>query len=315
MLLLLTIALVLVGAVALVIGFVNDAMFPIYLSIGCSLLAAVVLIVFSRLSRARLGPAAAVAGDDVPSRPAAASGGDFPIVDYEDRRVAEIVPLLADLDRDELEMVRERESDGRNRTTVMRRIDDLMDASADGGDEDEDVDEGEDTLIGAAASFGRDSDDEDEEDELGDEGDDLFPIADYDDLRPGEILPLLAELTPDELEEVADREVDGQNRAAILDRIDDLLGDEEVAPAPKKAAGKKASAKKASAKKVPAKKAPAKKVPATKKTAAKKAPAGKTTAKRAPATKKATATRKTAAKKAPARKTTAKKVPAKRAAR
>jgi hypothetical protein len=307
-LLLLTIALVLIGAVALVIGFVQEAMFPIYLSIACSLGAAVVLVLFTRLARSRVetAPGSTALVDETGPVATTARGGDFPIADYDDRRVAEIVPLLNDLGRSDLEMVREREVDGRNRTTIVRRIDDLLD--------DEDVDEEEveqeDTMVGAAAAFGRDSDDEDEEldgdtdddeddldIEVGD--DDLFPIADYDSLKERQILPLLGELTADELEEVADREVDNQNRAAILDRIDELLADEDAGAAPAKATTKK----KSTAKKAPAKKkSTAKKAPAKKKAAATKAPAKKkAAAKKAPAKKKSTA------KKAPAKKATTKR--------
>lgn len=319
MLLLLTIALVLVGAVALVIGFVNDAMFPIYLSIACSLLAAVVLVVFSRLSKARLEPAGAPAAiADEPSGPLLVGRQvdrdvEFPIPDYEDRRVAEIVPLLADLDLDELEVVRAHEAEGRNRTTVIRRIDDLI-AESDGAAAD-DEEERQDTLVGAAASFGRD-DEADLEDDF-DEGDedvvddDLFPIADYDELSVAEILPLLGELTLDELEEVGDREADGQNRAAVLDRVDELLDEGEAAEAAatKKAAPKKTTAKKAAAKKATGKKATPKKAPA-KKAAASKATGRKAAAKKSPA-KKATAS-KSAAKKATASKSAAKKSPAKK---
>ena len=323
MLLLLTIALVLVGAVALVIGFVNDAMFPIYLSIACSLLAAVVLVVFSRLSKARLEPAGAGAAAiaDEPTGPLlvdrdADRDGDFPIADYEDRRVAEIVPLLADLDLDDLEVVRAYEAAGRNRTTVIRRIDDLI-AESDGAPL-TDEEEQEDTLVGAAASFGRDDEAEldedfDDEEELPAE-DDLFPIADYDELSVAEILPLLDELTLDELEEVGDREADGQNRAAVLDRVDQLLDEGEAAEAaaPKKAAPKKATVKKTAAKKATAgKKATPKKAPA-KKAAASKSTGKKAAVKKSPA-KKATATKKATASKSAAKKSPAKKSPAKRA--
>ncbi|HUR49513.1 MAG TPA: hypothetical protein VMY88_08330 [Acidimicrobiales bacterium] len=312
MLLLLTIALVLVGAVALVIGFVNDAMFPIYLSIACSLAAAVVLVIFSRLSKARLEPASGAAISDEATGPVLIGRDtDFPIPDYEDRRVAEIVPLLADLDRDELEMVRELETAGRNRTTIVRRIDDLI---AESDTEPLDDDEDDDALSGAAASFGREDDDEegDVDEDLDDEtaagGDDLFPIADYDELSVAEILPLLDELTLDELEEVGDREADGQNRAAVLDRVDELLDEGEAAEAaaPKKAAPKKTTVKKAAA----GKKATTKKA-AAKKTTAKKAGATKATAKKA-APKKSPA-KKAAAKKSGAKKSPAKKSPAKRA--
>ena len=300
MLLLLTIALVLIGAVALVIGFVQEAMFPIYLSIACSLGAAVVLVLFTRLSRGRLATAAGTAPlEDEPRLSA-----DLPITDYDERRVAEIVPLLGDLDRSELQAVRSHEADGRNRTTVIRRIDDLLEDQSDvDSDDDVDADAGEDTLVGAAAAFGRDSDDEDLDDDDNGESDDMFPIAEYDDLKTSQILPLLDELTDDELEEVADHEVDGENRAAILDRIDALLGDEAEAP-PKKAGAKKAGAKK---------KAAAKKAPAKKSGATKKAPAKKSTAKKAGVTKKAGATKKAPAKKSGAKKSGAKKSGAKKA--
>ena len=66
----------------------------------------------------------------------------------------------------------------------------------------------------------------------------MFPIEDYDDLRVNEIMPLLPELYDDELEMVAERERDGANRATILNRIAELLGEEEPAAAPaKKSAG------------------------------------------------------------------------------
>ncbi|HUQ39919.1 MAG TPA: hypothetical protein VM030_07160 [Acidimicrobiales bacterium] len=287
MLLLLTIALVLVGAVSLLIGFVQDQLFPIYLSIGCSLVAAIVLLVFSRLSRSRVDTAVrrttvtedrdrtVVAGDD---------GALFPIEDYDDLKVAEIMPLLPELDYDELQEVREREEDGRNRATVLRRIDEL---SADLGSS-------RSSTLAETAAFQPSGDDDDAGDDgLGDDDDDagfsddddLFPIEDYDDLKVSEILPLLGELEDDELEDVRRRERSGSARATILTRIDALLGGGAPAPAPARkapakrttTAAKKVPAKKAATavKKAPAKKAPAKKAAATRKSTAKKAPAKK----------------------------------------
>ena len=84
--------------------------------------------------------------------------------------------------------------------------------------------------------------------------DEPFPIEDYDDLRVGEVLPLLPQLYADELDLVAARERAGADRAAVLDRIAELLeGDEPTmavdvlddgpAPAPvKKSAPKKVAA-------------------------------------------------------------------------
>jgi hypothetical protein len=145
--------------------------------------------------------------------------------------------------------------------------------------------------------------------------DELFPIADYDDLTVGEIMPLLPKLYADEIDVVIDREQSGKARRQIVSRLEELRGsmrgapddltaeewaDQQpaaAAPAParRKAAAKKAPAKKATttAKKTATKKAaPAKKAAATtaKKTTAKKAvPAKKaaTTTKKAAATKKA----------------------------
>jgi hypothetical protein len=312
-LLLLTIALVLVGAVSLVIGFVGGEQLPIFISIACSVLAGIVLVVFSRMSRRQGAPA--TAGGPAPledeAAPAAArkadvtdaevedavqepepvgagsrgfaADDDFPIEDYDELLVSEILPLLAELDVDELETVRAREQGGKARATLLRRIEQLA--------------EGEGEPTAAVPAFaGRGSAASDDDGDRGGDDELMFPIEDYDDLRVSEILPLLPELYDDELELVADRERSGANRASVLNRIDDLLGGEPE-PAPKKAAPKKAPAKKAAAKKTATKKA----APA-KKAAAKKAAPKKAAAKKAAPAKKAAATKKTAAKKAAARK-------------
>ncbi len=301
MLLLLTIGLVLVGAVSLVIGFVSQNTLPIYISIACSVAAGLVLLVFSRMNRRQaVVPAAAVADDGTgpattefvlqearsAARPAAATAVDdgFPIEDYDQLLVSEIVPLLPELDLEELDAVRAREEDGKARASILRRIDALAE-ELEGSGRAADVDDVEQ--------------EEEEEEEYGDaeaEGDDeLFPIADYDELRVNQILPLLPELDDDELVLVADRERAGAGRYSILVRVDELLGVTVAAPAPKKAAPRRAGGAQKTQK------------TAAKKTAAKKAPAKRTTAKQAPA-------KKTAAKKTAAKKTTAKKAPAKKAA-
>jgi hypothetical protein len=173
-LLLVTLALVLASAVLLILGFVNDALTFIYVSMLCAGVAAVALFVFARLARRR---AAALAGADVAGHAAAgddrtgkvevvgghedergetgaddghedeqpppeAAGPDpwaedqgrhdwgdevgFPIEDYDDLRVAQILPLLSRLDLDELQEVRDRESAGKARVTVLDRIDDRL---------------------------------------------------------------------------------------------------------------------------------------------------------------------------------------------
>jgi hypothetical protein len=329
-LLLVTIGLVLVGAVALVIGFISNTLGWIYLSILCSVVAAGVLVLFSRMSRQQPavaggagpaplpegGPTAAISSLGEPPTEAVAvpeavaavgvTTAEFPIEDYNNLRVNEILPKLSDLELEQLDAVREQETQGKNRATVIARIDELIDqveaeeaaseAAAGGlagaGAELAAAEVG--ASAGAAAA-----------DEL-DNIDDL--IEDYDKLSIAQILPLLAELDEDELEDVAAYEEDHKNRGGVLDRIDALLEGEQL-PAPEPAPVKKAAAKKAPAKKAAA--APTKKAAATTKKAATKAAAP---AKKAPAKKAAAAPTKKAA--APAKKTAAKKAaaPAKKAA-
>ncbi len=361
MLLLVTIGLVLVGAVSLVIGFVSNSLPPIYLSIACSVIAGVVLVVFSRMSKRQEAggpsssgfrpapsagawtppssppsppspppapsyrpptapvppvtePSASPAAGRAPAPASAVAVEDFPIEGYDTLRVSQILPALDGLDLDDLDAVREREEQGKNRTTVLRRIDMLMDelegvdgtavevgaTELDAEDEDqvfeeevdedlEDFEDEDDLAAGTAA------DEQDRTTIMPAAGAaSSFPIADYDRLPVAQILPLLDDLDDDELDMVVEREEQGKNRAAILDRIDEMfepLEDEPPPPAPApQAAVKRTPAKKAPAKKAPAKKAPAKKAPA------KKAPAKKAPAKKAPA--KSAAVKKAAGKKA-----------------
>jgi hypothetical protein len=246
-------------------------------------------------TRGRRGQAAQEVEDEEVEVDETADGeGVFPIADYDDLKVGEIVSLLPELDEDELEMVREREEGGKNRSTILTRVEALSGAavaagarSGGGGDGDWDVserhwdswDEEEEEQPAEAEA--------EEEDEIADE-DELFPIAEYDDLKAAEVVSLLPELDDDELEEVRERESRGASRATVLNRIDQLLGNEPPPP-PKKAPTKKTAAKKSTAKKSPAKKAAAKKTTA-KKSTAKKSTAKKTTAKK-------TAAKKTTAKK------------------
>jgi hypothetical protein len=290
-LLLLTIGLVLVGAVSLVIGFVSQDTLPIYISIACSVAAGLVLLVFSRMNRRQAvvpsaAPASADAGGPATTeyvleearaaaRPSAAGDDGFPIEDYDQLLVSEIVPLLPELDLEELDQVRAREEGGKARASILRRIDGLAGELEGGGV--------------AVAEVEVEIDDTGES--AGD--DELFPIADYEDLRVNQILPLLPELDDDELALVADRERSGAARASILGRIDELLG-VTVTPVRKAPAKKKAAAKKAPAKKT-----------AAKKTAGRRAGGAQKSQKAAPARK--TAAKKTTAKKPAAKKTAAKK--------
>jgi hypothetical protein len=329
-LLLVTIGLVLVGTIFLIIGFVQSSLIAIYISIGCSVLAAIVLIAFSRMASKSqqvvaagdapapldvgeptteavpvqdatpaFAPAPLPSSEPMPAAVPAASAaeeddGYFPIEDYDSLKIAEIVPLLPELDLDELDMVREREEQGKHRSTLLARIDQVIaeleaedqapapvaepepepEPLLDEVDELDEADEVEEepepvaapvAAAPAAAAV------------MGD--DDYFPIEDYDDLRAAEILPLLPELDDDELEMVRAKEAATANRSSILRRIDALLPG-APAPAPVAAAAPAPEPAAAPAKRGAATKATAAKATPTKAAAAKatKAPAAKAAA-------------------------------------
>lgn len=374
MLLLVTILLVLIAAVTLLIGIFSDNLVLIFVSIGASALAAIVLGVLSQVSKRKSREAAAettgpeplparepatvgggradaeqaaadiatigepvgvAASSDAPTTTMSAVGGPLPIANYDSLRVNEILPALDDLDLDQLEAVAQHEEGNKNRTTVLNRIDDLMDEleAQESGGSTPVVDLTDDDEVAAAAvesiaTVGEPVAAAASAPAAGGASSDGFPIADYDDLDEDELIELLQDLDADELEAVADREEAGQNRDAVLDAIDDRLDIlEGIVPAPPaKAAAAPAPAKSAvatkAATKAPARKAPAKAAAAAK-TAAKKATpptatrkAAATPAKRTPA-KAATSTARKAA--APAKKTAtrsaaaAAKAPAKKA--
>jgi hypothetical protein len=206
----------------------------------------------------------------VVSAPAEDADG-FPIADYDRLRATELLAQLPALDRNQLEAVRERESSGKNRFTIMSRVDSLIAAKGEpaweaGDDEWDDED-------AAVTSAGVSTDDEaaldadlanDTAGEWGvddDEVDELvspaaasdFPIAGYESLTVGQILPRLSELSTGELAEVRAREQQGRNRGTVLDRIDRLSSRAGArsgalampAAAPSPAPTRKASARKA----------------------------------------------------------------------
>ena len=159
-----------------------------------------------------------------------APGVEFPIADYDDLKVGEIMPLLPQLYSDELPVVLERERAGKNRSTIVARLEELAVTGTEA-----DRLEAEAAAEAPAAeapapapvapvSF---ADDEDA-DEV------LFPIADYDDLTVAQILPLLPQLEADELEDVRAREISGAGRKSLLTEIDRHIAgvDDEPAAAP-----------------------------------------------------------------------------------
>ncbi|HSH23579.1 MAG TPA: hypothetical protein VK975_05905 [Acidimicrobiales bacterium] len=236
----------------------------------------------------------------------------FPIADYDELTVGEILPLLPELYDDELDVVEERERAIKGRDEVIARIEELR-GTAPAPDE-----------VGDEPAW--EVPDEGWVDEVAEVEDTVrepqFPIPDYDRLRVPEIRAALADLSEEELEQVRQREVASANRTMVLAAIHRELGIAAPVPA-KKAPAKRTSAKKVAAKTAPAtvptKKAPAKKV-AAKKVTAKNVPATKAPATKARATTvvppiKAPAKKKAAAAKVPAKKaTTVQKVaPAKKA--
>jgi len=371
-LLLVTIFLVVIGTISLVIGFWQSSLLPIYISIACSVLAAAVLLIFSRMTSKSeksgtgyvgpapldVGPARSTGPEPVsgfsgsgrpgsspgetfaPAAPYGAPAGDdtddddfpdddfpdddFPIERYDSRRVGEILPLLAELDLDELDLVREREEQGKSRATVLARIDQLIDR-LEAEDQEEEAHRFEDKTAPRAAGPSTDPLDEaDDADHADDvvtasvvgsaapsrttqavsvvalaEDDGYFPIEDYDDLRANEILPLLPELDDDELVMVRERERSTSARPSILRRIDAQLGsDATSAPQPVAEVAAPPEPPVAAAP-VATKRAAAKRAPTTRKVAATKAvPTKKATPAATAAPAKKAATKRTVASKA-----------------
>ena len=163
MLVLISFGLVLVATVLLVLGLVADSgLGLIYVSIACSLAAGVILVVATRVNRPRpeavaTGPAPLlppeppaedevavveeVAVDDVADADfapatapvaavAVASADDelFPIADYDDLSLGEILPLLPKLYADELDVVEARENAGKSRRQILSRLAELRDS-------------------------------------------------------------------------------------------------------------------------------------------------------------------------------------------
>jgi hypothetical protein len=287
--LLVSFLLVIVATVLLLSGlFLTKDLPLIFMSIGCSALAGLVLVVAVLRSRPRpaaapaydVGPQAAPAATAAPERagairePAEAgrfAGQEFPIGDYDNLEVVEVLPLLNDLEPAELEMVRQREASGRAHPWVLARIDALLESegvegelAADrwgpaeaevGVEAGADWGETEPEWAGrgsrsewAASDFPLESQRESyDEIEVVRE----FPIDGYAGLNANQILPLLSHLDSEDLKMVREEEAAGKARTSILSRIDVLLARElpakrpAGAPAPARAAAKPAKPAKA----------------------------------------------------------------------
>jgi hypothetical protein len=175
-----TIALMVVGTVVLGIGLTREETSIVLASLLCNGLALVPLAVFYSVGRQR-GKDTADARHPVPAP-------SIPIEDYDQLRVDEILPLLQELERDRLDMVRLHEAGRQARAGILCRIDDLVRSEAEVA--------GPPTPEPPA-----------------------FPIVDYDELRVVDILPLLKDLGPQALEAVAAREEAGARRSTVLSRI------------------------------------------------------------------------------------------------
>lgn len=241
--LLVSFLLVIVATIFLVAGlFLTQDLALIFISIGCSALAGLVLVIAVLRSRPKPTDAAPVTEEEKPSRSVLAgrrreADTGFPIENYDSLEVVDVLPLLGDLSPAALEKVRTREAGGRAHPWVLARIDALLESEAeaetgewDSGEftpdewaepQPEWAEEGEDRSDWAASDFELESSDAVDfgEPEIARD----FPIADYDSLRATDILPLLTNLDTEDLKLVREAEAGAKARTSILSRIDALL--------------------------------------------------------------------------------------------
>lgn len=144
--LLVSFLLVIVATIFLLSGlFLTDSLGLIFVSIACSALAGIVLVLAVMKSKPRPsatsaaedeghGPATGLAEEPAGGRAAPArraESREFPIDDYDSLEVVEVLPLLGDLEPAQLEMVRQREAAGRAHPWILARVDALLEAEAD----------------------------------------------------------------------------------------------------------------------------------------------------------------------------------------
>ena len=128
---------------------------------------------------------------------------DFPIDRYDDLRVTEILPLLANLDSEDLKMVREEETAGKARASILARIDGLL------GRDVGSARQAAPAKRAPAKAASRTSA--------------SLPINDYDNLTVPQIVANLASLSVAELRQVRTYEKRHKNRAGVLTRIEGAL--------------------------------------------------------------------------------------------
>jgi hypothetical protein len=295
--LLVSFLLVIVATIFLLSGlFLTKDLPLIFVSIGCSALAGLLLVVAVLKSRPRpvseaepagprpdtvsadpmaddtisvpevsraqepVGPRPAEPEREPAPAPGRSAGRSFPIPNYDNLEVVEVLPLLGDLEPPELEMVRQREASGRAHPWILARVDALLEAEtgewAPAGEEEEEEEEEQPESEVAVEwaepqpEWGSDWAASDFPMEAGGDAGDTgydeieimrdFPIDRYDELRANDILPLLAELDAEDLKMVREEEAATKARTSVLSRIDVLLAREGggVAPRPTTAAPK-----------------------------------------------------------------------------
>jgi hypothetical protein len=201
LLVLLSFGLVLVATVLLVLGLlVGDGLFLIYVSIGLSAAAALVLVVAVRRSKATssAAPSAPSLLPDSQPAPEPAYTPPTPAPLASEPVVAPVVPAPMPAPVSEPPAPAPVPDEPAAEPAVPAAV------AADGGE-----------WLAADQEWGEPEGDwEDEELE--------FPIADYDELTEDEILPLLPQLYPEELDIVEERERAGQSRASIIDQLGEL---------------------------------------------------------------------------------------------
>jgi hypothetical protein len=203
-LLMLTVVLMLAALVLLILGLADDTLSYIYGCIACSAAALLLLLAFGRLSRrreVRLAASSGPTGAFAPPEPTSAPSNPS---------VLTATPVVPPVGPAGLASVPLAEATGTEAT-----------GTGTGG-----AVAGAPSAGSPAAVVVSDSsiDGPDESDQVGVQDDVVFPIADYDDLPVREILPLLADLKPDELEDVRAHEMAGKCRVSILRRLDVLVG-------------------------------------------------------------------------------------------
>ncbi len=176
-----TIGLMLVGTITLSIGLIHRDTSVVLASLLSTGLALVPLALFHRKGQQPRPPLGQE--QDVVEGPVDVAL--LPIEGYHELRVDEILPLLQELDADRLALVRAHEASRQSRSSILARID-LLTSS-------------EETAAPATEP--------------------AFPIANYDQLRVVDIVPLLAGLDAEALDAVLAHEEAGAARTTVTSRI------------------------------------------------------------------------------------------------